>query len=99
MSKLLRSLLAATAVLTLAPTAASARPEDCDELCTDVNMPSCSELCLWAGQIITCGDYGFGFCAGVRAEPSGVTASQSEAVSQVCSEEQQSSAHSASAEG
>jgi len=104
MSKLLRSLLAATAFLALAPTAASARPEDCDELCTDVQMPACSDLCLFAGKIITCGDYGY--CVGAGSEPSSETASvawdeasQSEAAAQVCSQEQQSMTPSASAEG
>ncbi|MFP2929493.1 hypothetical protein ACLESO_30700 [Pyxidicoccus sp. 3LG] len=91
MRTLLKSLLTATAFLILVPTTASARPEDCEELCTDVQNVPCSVQCLWLGRIMTCGDYGFGYCTGAHAEPSSVTldeGSRYEAASQVCSEEQ-----------
>ncbi|MFP2910201.1 hypothetical protein ACLESD_35215 [Pyxidicoccus sp. 3LFB2] len=100
MSKLLKSLLVATAFLTLAPTTASARPEDCDELCTDWQNASCSAQCLWLGRIITCGDYDGGVCSGAQAEPS-ASVSQDEAEQSesqhVCGEQSQPAALSASA--
>lgn len=95
MSKLLRSLLAATAFLTLAPNAASARPQDCDVVCDETS--DCSDTC-WFGHTMTCGEWGF--CASIVTEPSDETASvvQDDASSQVCSEGQQSAELSASVE-
>lgn len=90
MNKLLRSLLATTAFLTLVPTAASARPEDCHEECFETTP--CEVQC-WMGRTMTCGEYGV--CAGARAEPSAASASVSQdetrqpATSQVCGEEPQ----------
>lgn len=100
MSKLLTSLLAAVAVLTLAPTTASARPQYCYEICDLESF--CGDVC-WDGTVTTCGDYGI--CAGARAEPSEVTASvaqdeaqPSDAASLVCGEAQPSTESSVSVE-
>ncbi len=98
MSKLLKSLLVAASFVALAPTSALARPPDCYDIC-DVFTSSCSDVCWASGfGITTCGAYGH--CAGVRAEPSEMTASvvEDDASSQVCSEESQSSEQSASVE-
>ncbi|MBN9685101.1 MULTISPECIES: hypothetical protein [unclassified Corallococcus] len=55
MTLLRRSLLLVPTLL-LAPLTASARPPDCtNDYC---ERESCAELCLEAGHIITCGDYG-----------------------------------------
>ncbi|MGE6758946.1 hypothetical protein ACQKGO_13085 [Corallococcus interemptor] len=52
---LLRRTLLLVPVL-FAPLTASARPPDCtNDYC---ERESCAELCLEAGHIITCGDYG-----------------------------------------
>ena len=100
MSKLLKCLLAATAVVALAPITASARPPDCFLVC-DYDA-FCEDTC-WDGALSTCGDYGF--CGAARAEPSDVKASvaqdaaqQSEASSLVCSEARQAAEPSVSAE-
>ncbi|WP_164013910.1 hypothetical protein [Pyxidicoccus trucidator] len=91
MSKLLRSLLAATAFLTLAPTAASALPPQCYEEC-DFEYSECTQPCARGGTLTTCGAYGV--CAGAREEPSDASASVSQdearqsVASQVCGEEQ-----------
>lgn len=56
MSKLLRLLLATTAVLTLAPTATSAL-DDCDNVCSCTS--SCSQTCRAGNNtIVTCGRWG-----------------------------------------
>ncbi|MBN8467968.1 hypothetical protein JYJ95_15710 [Corallococcus exiguus] len=55
MTLLRRSLLLVPALL-LAPLTASARPPDCTN--TYCEQESCAALCLEAGHIITCGDYG-----------------------------------------
>ncbi|WNG37838.1 hypothetical protein F0U60_32245 [Archangium minus] len=95
MSNLLRSLLAATAFLSLAPHVASARPPNCDVVCDESSH--CSDTC-WFGHTMTCGEWGF--CGSTLTEPSDETASvaQDDASSQVCSEEQQSAELSASVE-
>ncbi len=94
MSKLLRSLLAATAFLTLAPTAASALPPQCSVSCDRQDSP-CDQVCARGGTVTTCGAYGV--CAGLRDEPPEASASlsqdeasQAEASSLVCEEAQQS---------
>ncbi|NMO19531.1 hypothetical protein HPC49_31715 [Pyxidicoccus fallax] len=85
MHKLMRSLLSATAFLSLVPTAALALPPQCDDACSYES--SCDETCAMGRYITTCGDYGI--CGGFLAEPSDEQASltQNEAA-QVCSEEQ-----------
>ncbi|WP_147445751.1 hypothetical protein [Corallococcus aberystwythensis] len=72
MSKLVKSLLAATAVLSLVPTTAFARPPPCEEQChPDIN---CDAICLnITNTVITCGSYGL--CQGLNAAPSSETAS------------------------
>ncbi|MBN8233006.1 hypothetical protein JYK02_36380 [Corallococcus macrosporus] len=55
MNLLRRSLLLAPALL-LAPMTASARPPDCTNAWCETQQ--CATLCLEAGHIITCGDYG-----------------------------------------
>ncbi|MFP2910200.1 hypothetical protein ACLESD_35210 [Pyxidicoccus sp. 3LFB2] len=95
MSKILRSLLVATAFLTLAPTAALALPPDCDEAC-DFEYSSCTQLCAMGRYVTTCGDYGI--CVGARDEPSESSASVSQDEAQqaessnVCGEESQPAA-------
>jgi hypothetical protein len=94
MRTLLRSLLAATAFLTLAPTAASALPPQCYESCEFEYSP-CDQVCARGGTITTCGAYGI--CSGARDDASEVAASdeaQQADASQVCSEEQPASAES-----
>lgn len=100
MSKLVKSLLAATAFATLVPTVASARPPYCDEICTF--EADCSETC-WNGRISNCGAYGvYGTCGGARTQSPEVTVSeaqQSDEASLVCSEAHQSEELSAVVEG
>lgn len=94
MSKLLRSLLATTAFVTLVPTTASALPQYCSVVC-EFSSP-CDQLCVVGSRtVITCGEWGV--CDGARAEPSDASASvtpdevrQNAESSQVCSEEQPS---------
>ncbi|MFP2896107.1 hypothetical protein, partial [Corallococcus sp. 4LFB] len=67
-----RGWLAATAVLSLVPTTALARPPPCDEECSPDT--SCSAICLnISNTVITCGSYGL--CQGTGAAPSSETAS------------------------
>lgn len=101
MRKLLRFLLAATAVLTLAPTAASALPSPCYAVCDSTS--DCSDICYSSGGLSTCGDWGI--CASAREEPSEETASvtRDEALrydeaAPVCSEPRQATESLASAE-
>lgn len=101
MSKLLKSLLAATAVLAIAPSAAWAIPQYCSVLC-DFEA-DCSETC-YDGRITTCGAYGvYGTCIGARSEVTDSVAQgeaqRSDASSLVCSEAQRSEAQAASVEG
>jgi hypothetical protein len=100
MSKFLRSLLTATAFLTLAPTIASAGPARCIFVCgyeTD-----CSEPCRTDnGTDTTCGEYGW--CGGfnlVDVTPSATRdeASRAEEPAQVCSDEPQAAKSAVSAE-
>lgn len=100
MSKLLKSLLAATAVLALAPATASARPPECFLVCDYEAF--CEDTC-WNGRITTCGDYGF--CGASLSESSEETASvahdeaqQSDASSLVCDEARQATEPSVSVE-
>lgn len=103
MSKLVKSLLAATAVLSLAPTTASARPPPCEEQCYP-DTP-CSSICLnITNTVITCGSYGV--CEGLRTEAAKETASviqdeaqQSQVESRVCSEAPRPEARPVSVEG
>lgn len=102
MSKLLRSLLAAAAVLTLAPVA-SARAESCETACTCTT--SCSKACTHdQGGWITCARWG-GDCIGACfiPEPSASVAAREEGPEdatseQVCSEAKQDPESSASVE-
>ncbi|RKG68852.1 hypothetical protein D7W79_33670 [Corallococcus exercitus] len=66
MTLLRRSLLLVPALL-LAPLTASARPPDCTN--TFCEAESCAELCLEAGHIITCGDYGVCIPSVAPSEP------------------------------
>ncbi len=100
MSKLLTSLLAATAVLALAPATASARPPDCFLVC---NYEAFCEDTCWDGSVTTCGEYGF--CGASLSESSDETASvahdeaqQSDASSLVCGEARQATEPSVSVE-
>ncbi len=93
MRNILKSLLAATAFLTLAPDAASALPLKCGLVC-DADFSPCTEPCMLIGRPATCGE--FGVCAGLRDEPSEPSASvsqdetsQAEASSLTCEEAQQ----------
>jgi hypothetical protein len=91
MRTLRKCLLAATAVLALAPSAALAHLT-CGQVCTATS--SCHQACyLSPRELITCGE--FGYCGDLREEPTQVTAAtsdpkanQSDAQAQVCSEEQ-----------
>ncbi|WNG15687.1 hypothetical protein [Cystobacter fuscus] len=101
MRNLLKSLLAATAVLALAPTTASARPPECYLVCDYEAF--CEDTC-WNGRITTCGEYGF--CGASLSESSSdETASvahdeaqQSDASSLVCDEARQDTEPSLSVE-
>ncbi|AFE05524.1 hypothetical protein COCOR_03946 [Corallococcus coralloides DSM 2259] len=66
MTLLRRSLLLVPALL-LAPLTASARPPDCtNDYCERVR---CTEACLDAGHIITCGEYGICIPSVAPSEP------------------------------
>jgi hypothetical protein len=100
MSKLLRSLLAVTAFLTLAPTIASAGPARCIFVCGyDID---CGEPCRTDdGTDTTCGEYGW--CGGynlVDVTPSATRdeASRAEEPAGVCSDEPQAAESAVSAE-
>jgi len=101
MNKLLKSLLATTAFLSLTPTTALARPPQCYLVC---NYEAFCEDTCWNGAVTTCGDYGF--CGFSLTESSIVPASvaqdeaqQSDESSLVCSEGQPSAELSVSVEG
>jgi hypothetical protein len=100
LSKLLRSLLAATAFLTLAPTAALAGPPRCIFVCG--YETSCDEPCRTDnGTDTTCGEYGW--CGGpnlVDVTPSATQneASGAEEPAQVCGGEPQAVESAVSAE-
>lgn len=97
---LLRSLLAATAFLTLAPTTASAGPARCIFVCgyeTDCGAPCRTDN----GTDTTCGEYGW--CGGYtlfNVAPSAAQdeASRSEEPALVCSDEQQAAESTVSTE-
>ena len=96
MRKLLQSLLTATTALSLAPTAAMARPPFCDEVC--VYPYDCSQQCIVSMNppiYSTCGEY-FGGCIAPLQEPTELTSSvsndeahQLDGQPLVCGEEQQ----------
>lgn len=102
MSTFLKFLMFATAVVTLAPTAASAY-ERCENACTC--EASCTTRCvIGTSTIITCGRWGE--CDTVCYPPHDLTASatqdkaqQDDTSARVCSETQQDAANSASVEG
>lgn len=100
MSTLLRSLLAATAVLTLAPITALAGPPRCIFVCG--YEASCEEPCRdERGIDTTCGEYGW--CGGFTFSdetPSAARdeASRSEEPARVCSDEPQAEASTVTAE-
>ncbi|NMO16866.1 hypothetical protein HPC49_39400 [Pyxidicoccus fallax] len=76
MRKLLSSLLAATAVLSLAPTTASAfLPPQCAEIC---DYSRCSTRCTQGILVTTCADWGI--CIGIADEDPDTTSSVSENV-------------------
>ncbi|NPC70796.1 hypothetical protein HRD49_43980 [Corallococcus exiguus] len=89
MRTLVKSLLAFSAVVSLAPTAALAIPPQC----IDCWLPNCNELCHVGSEQMTCADYyGYTCVAGAAvSEPTasvtGDEARQAEDASQVCSEE------------
>lgn len=93
---LMKTFLAVSAVLSLAPTAAFAYPQQCAEICNDT-VP-CWEWCAVGPRIfMTCGDFNPAWCSGVVAGPadslSSITsdeARKADEASQVCSEENQS---------
>jgi hypothetical protein len=100
MRKLLRSLLVVTAVLTLAPTIASAGPGRCIFVCgyeTDCSVPCRDEQ----GTDTTCGEYGW--CgptnlADVTPSATRAEASRAEESAQVCSDAAQAAESAVSAE-
>ena len=102
MRKLLNFLLSAAAVLTLAPTAASAY-ERCEDACTC--EASCATTCIIGTNTrITCGRWGQ--CDTVCYPPHDLTASETQDKAQeddtsarVCSETQRDAESSASVEG
>ncbi|RKH43284.1 hypothetical protein [Corallococcus sicarius] len=91
MRKLMKSLMAVSAVLSLAPTAAFALPPQCYQVCP---VNGCEEECYVHLTPTTCAEYNPGWCGGAAATPTEPTASvstdetrQAEDASQVCSEE------------
>ncbi|RKH60314.1 hypothetical protein D7V93_13575 [Corallococcus llansteffanensis] len=92
MRKLMKSLMAVSAVLSLAPTAAFALPPQCDDWCW---MWTCADACSVMNRHTTCGaEYPTWCNPTARAEPTDPSASvstdearQAEDASQVCSEE------------
>lgn len=97
MRKLMQSFLAATTALSLAPTAAMARPPFCDEICGPIF--DCSQQCIVTMDPrvdSTCGEY-YGLCIAPQQEPTELTSSvsrdearQPDGQPRVCGEEQQS---------
>ena len=104
MRTFLKLLMFATAVVTLAPTAASAY-ERCENACTC--EASCTTRCvIGTSTIITCGRWGECDTICNPPPPPGLTASetqdraqQDDTSAQVCSETQRDAANSASVEG
>ncbi|WP_404373164.1 hypothetical protein ACIHQR_18740 [Corallococcus coralloides] len=91
MPKLMKSLLAVSAVLTLAPTAALALPPQCDDICWD---KTCDYPCAFHNRWATCADWNIVECASGVVAPTEPSASvmpgealQADDVPQVCSEE------------
>ncbi len=93
MSKLLKSLLATTAFLALAPTTASALSQ-CWQICS--NPAYCDKQCIVGNRILTCRTAGF--CSSADEAPdetASVTTEETEPAL-VCSETQQATESSAS---
>ncbi|RKH11476.1 hypothetical protein D7V97_11150 [Corallococcus sp. CA053C] len=91
MRKLMKSLMAVSAVLSLAPTAAFARPPQCEDICFDA---PCSTVCAVQLRQTTCNENPIFWGCLSLALPNDPSASvstdearQAEDASQVCSEE------------
>ena len=94
MRKLMKSLMAVSAVLSLAPTAAFALPPQCEDICPEA---PCSTTCAVRNRWTTCNENPLYWGCYESAQPNDPSASvsqdearQAEDASQVCSEEEPS---------
>ncbi|WNG57560.1 hypothetical protein F0U59_24445 [Archangium gephyra] len=104
MRTMLKSLLAATTLLFLAPLSASALPEQCSEIC-EAGASCCGDPCAIGGTLTTCGRYIPSSCDATCVAPAPMEdlvmqgeSRQDDASSLVCSAENQAAEQSA-AEG
>lgn len=93
MRTMLKSLLAATALLFLAPLSASALPPQCSDIC-EAGASCCGDPCAIGGTRTTCGRYIPASCDATCVAPKEDTVMQGEprqdeASSLVCSAENQ----------